>query len=192
MPEENQMPNNGQSKNPLTMIIIVVIIIGIAIIGYLAMSNKNANVSDDNKLIEQSPGIQQNENNNPQTVNSSLLGQANQNLNINQDSNLNQNNNLNLQENETPEKTFTITGKNFSFTPSEIRVAKGDKVKIIFQNDEGFHDWVIDEFNAKTPQIPAGQTATVEFIADITGQFEFYCSVGQHRQLGMKGILFVN
>lgn len=88
-------------------------------------------------------------------------------------------------------KTFTISGKSFSFTPNEIRVKKGDIVKITFKNTGGFHDFTIDEYNVKTAQIQSGQTADVEFVADKAGTFEFYCSVGNHRAQGMKGNLIV-
>ena len=88
-------------------------------------------------------------------------------------------------------KTFTVIGKNFSFSPTEIKVRKGDRVKIVFQNSGGTHDWVIDEFNARTPQIKSGETSTIEFVADKVGQFEYYCSVGTHRAMGMKGALIV-
>ncbi len=93
--------------------------------------------------------------------------------------------------NEAGVKSFTIVAKNFSFTPNEIKVKKGDKVKIVFQNNDGFHDWVIDEFSAKTPRVKSGDSATVEFTADKTGTFEYYCSVGEHRAMGMKGNLIV-
>jgi len=89
------------------------------------------------------------------------------------------------------EKTFTVKGSNFAFSPTEIKVKKGDKVKIIFQNTGGFHDFVIDELKVKTSQIQGGKSETLEFIADKTGTFEFYCSVGTHRQMGMKGSLIV-
>jgi plastocyanin len=88
-------------------------------------------------------------------------------------------------------KTFNVEGSSFKFSPNEIRVKKGDTVKIVFNNTEGFHDWVLDEFNVKTKQIPAGQTDTVQFVADKTGTFEYYCSVGKHRQQGMVGKLIV-
>jgi len=88
-------------------------------------------------------------------------------------------------------KVFTVTGKPFSFDPKEMKVNKGDTVKIVFTNTEGFHDWVIDEFNAHTPQIQAGKTAEVTFIADKTGSFQYYCSVGNHRAQGMWGTLTV-
>ncbi len=88
-------------------------------------------------------------------------------------------------------KEFTVIGTSFKFSPAEIRVKKGDNVKIIFKNDGGMHDWVLDEFNVRTNRIKSGQTETVEFTADKTGTFEYYCSVGTHRQMGMKGNLIV-
>jgi cytochrome c oxidase subunit 2 len=87
--------------------------------------------------------------------------------------------------------TIKVEAGSFYFSPSEIRVKKGDKVKIILTNKDGFHDWVVDEFNARTPQIKAGETVEIEFIADKTGTFEYYCSVGNNRQMGMKGNLIV-
>lgn len=90
-----------------------------------------------------------------------------------------------------PIKTFTISGQPFSFTPNEITVDKGDTVRITFKNTSGNHDFVIDEFNVRIKVIQAGQEETIEFVADKIGTFEFYCSVGTHRQLGMKGELIV-
>lgn len=88
-------------------------------------------------------------------------------------------------------KVIIVTGQNFSFTPSEITVKKGDKVKLTFKNSGGVHDFVIDELGVKIKQIAAGQSDTVEFVADKAGTFEYYCSVGNHRQVGMKGTLTV-
>lgn len=86
---------------------------------------------------------------------------------------------------------FVVSGQSYSFTPNEIRVKQGDTVKISFKNTGGMHDWRLDEFNASTQIIETGETDTVEFIASRTGRFQFYCSVGQHRQLGMVGTLIV-
>ncbi len=88
-------------------------------------------------------------------------------------------------------KTFAISGKNFTFSQKEIRVKKGDRVKIDFTSTDGFHDWVIDEFNAATEKVNTGGSTSVEFIADQVGTFEYYCSVGQHRTMGMVGNLVV-
>ena len=87
--------------------------------------------------------------------------------------------------------SIKVEGGKFYFKPNEIRVKKGEKVKIIFTNAEGLHDFVIDEFAVKTDRISDGQTTEVEFTPDKTGTFEFYCSVPNHRQMGMKGNLIV-
>jgi len=89
-------------------------------------------------------------------------------------------------------KEFTVEGKNFEFSLSSIEVNKGDKVKITFKNTGGTHDWVIDEFNARTKVIKTDESDTVEFTADKVGSFEYYCSIGSHRAMGMKGTLTVN
>lgn len=88
-------------------------------------------------------------------------------------------------------KSFTVEAKNFSFSVPEIKVSQHDKVKIVLNNKQGFHDWVNDLYNANTKQIQADETDEVEFVADKTGTSEYYCSVGQHRAMGMKGNLIV-
>ncbi len=88
-------------------------------------------------------------------------------------------------------KAFTVTGSSFSFNPSTIKVKKGDSVKITFKNSGGMHDFVLDDFNAKIKIIGSGETYSVQFTADKAGQFEYYCSVANHRAMGMKGTLTV-
>jgi plastocyanin len=94
------------------------------------------------------------------------------------------------------EVTFDLTSSHFRFylngvESPDLKVKQGDKVKIILNNEEGFHDWKLDEFNAATKQIKAGSSDTIEFVADKKGTFEYYCSVGQHRANGMKGKFIV-
>ena len=88
-------------------------------------------------------------------------------------------------------REFVIEGENFKFSESEITVAKGDTVRITFKNVGGFHDLRVDGYGVGTPRISEGQEATVEFVAGDAGEFEFFCSVGNHRFLGMKGMLTV-
>lgn len=89
-------------------------------------------------------------------------------------------------------KEFTVEGSNFKFSPAEIRVKKGDTVRILFKNVGGMmHDWVVDEFDARTNQIDVGEEEEIEFVADKAGTFEYYCSVGSHRANGMVGKLIV-
>ncbi len=107
------------------------------------------------------------------------------------DSNTSANANVNVSIGTTPVKEFTVTGQNFSFTPSTITVNKGDKVKITFKNTSGFHDFKIDEFGVAAPQAKSPNTSVLEFTANKTGSFQYYCSVGSHRSMGMWGTLTV-
>jgi len=109
--------------------------------------------------------------------------------------------NINIAEdNEETESgnavTFIITGESFKFMMNGVEnpdlvVKKGDTVRIEFESTSGFHDWVLDEFNAATQKVNSGDKTSVEFVADETGTFEYYCSVGSHRQQGMSGNFIV-
>lgn len=88
-------------------------------------------------------------------------------------------------------KEFTVDGSNYSFNPAEIRVKKGDTVKITFKDGDGQHNLVVDGYNVSTSTIGPGSTDSVTFVADKAGTFEYFCSVDSHRDLGMKGSLVV-
>jgi plastocyanin len=88
-------------------------------------------------------------------------------------------------------KEFTVNGQNYSFSPSTLSVKKGDIVKITFKNAGGMHDLRIEGYNVGTSIIQNGAQETFQFVADKSGTFEYYCSVGTHRQMGMKGTLTV-
>lgn len=94
-------------------------------------------------------------------------------------------------ESGSQERVFNVTGKNFSFSEEKITVKEGDTVTINFTSESGFHDWVVDEFDAATAQVNTGGSTSVTFVADKKGEFEYYCSVGQHRANGMVGMLIV-
>lgn len=90
-------------------------------------------------------------------------------------------------------KTFEVEGKPFEFSVKEIRVKEGDRVRVTFKNTEGMHDFVVEGLDVRTKQIQAGESDTVEFVANKKGTYEYYCSVGNgfHRQQGMVGKLIV-
>lgn len=89
------------------------------------------------------------------------------------------------------EVSFTVLGGNFYYDMEEIRVKEGDTVTINFRSVDGFHDWVVDEFDAATEKVQTDGETSVTFVADQKGEFEFYCSVGSHRANGMVGTLIV-
>lgn len=79
----------------------------------------------------------------------------------------------------------------FYYKPNEIRVKQGEKVRIVMTSVDMMHDFNIDELGVSIPVTESGNTATVEFVADQKGSFEYYCSVGQHRAQGQVGTLIV-
>lgn len=91
----------------------------------------------------------------------------------------------------TVTQVVELAGFNYGYSVEEIRVKQGDLVKIVLTSTDGFHDWVVDEFAAATQKVNTGGVTEVEFVASEAGTFEYYCSVGQHRALGMVGQLIV-
>jgi len=88
-------------------------------------------------------------------------------------------------------KTIKVEAGSYYYKPNIITVKKGEKVKIIMNSVSMMHDFNIDELGVKMPIVKNGDTGTVEFTADKVGTFEYYCSVGQHRQMGQVGQLTV-
>ncbi|MEK6826779.1 MAG: cytochrome c oxidase subunit II, partial [Nanoarchaeota archaeon] len=89
-------------------------------------------------------------------------------------------------------KEFTLTAKQWEFDPETITANKGDKVKLNIKSLDVTHGFAIPEFGVNS-RLESGRTTTVEFVADKTGTFTFFCSV----QCGaghsdMKGQLIVN
>lgn len=84
--------------------------------------------------------------------------------------------------------------KSFSFTPDLIEIPAGETMTIKLTNSGGFHDFVVDELDVASEQINEGDTTIVTITAplDAAGdEYEFYCSVGNHRAQGMVGIVKV-
>jgi nitrite reductase (NO-forming) len=87
--------------------------------------------------------------------------------------------------------TEVIDGKYYpKFSPNEITVNKGDIVRITIKNIKGTHDFKIDEFNVYS-ETPLDKEVQVEFVADKTGSFEYYCTKPGHRENGHWGTLKV-
>jgi nitrosocyanin len=166
----DMQPQENPKRRNLSPIIGVVVVI-VAVAGYLLIRNQQTSTSTDNTT--QTPSNTDTNTQNPAGQDRSLITPTP------------------TAPDQAAVKAFTVQGSNFAFAPSTLTVNKGDKVKITFQNSGGSHNFVIDELNVKTAILPSGQSATVEFTADKTGTFEYYCSVGSHRAMGMKGSLIV-
>lgn len=85
-------------------------------------------------------------------------------------------------------KEVTMEGTEFKFIADTLTVKKGEKVRLTFKNTGKMtHDWVVDELGVRTQIINGGEEEVIEFTPDKTGVFEYYCSVGKHREMGMVG-----
>lgn len=85
-------------------------------------------------------------------------------------------------------KEVSVEGGEYKFSPDSISVVAGEKVQVNFKNTGRLpHNLSLDELNFATDTIPGGKTTSAEFTASKTGSFTMYCSVGNHRSLGMEG-----
>lgn len=93
---------------------------------------------------------------------------------------------------EETKKEITVSGSEFSFSPSTITVKAGEKVKLTFMNTgKAPHDLMIKEIGKGTKTISGGQSDTIEFTAPNSGTLSFFCSVGNHAEKGMMGMMKV-
>ncbi len=66
-------------------------------------------------------------------------------------------------------KEFNIKAFRFGYTPNEIVVNKGDRVKIIIDNTDTLH-------GMRIPKLEINGNDVVEFVADRAGEFVWYCN----------------
>ena len=86
--------------------------------------------------------------------------------------------------------SIAIEASEYSFTPSDESVAVGDKVQVNFTNNGTTdHSFNIDELNVHSNILAPGESEVVEFTipAGAPAQYTFYCSVSSHRSMGMEG-----
>jgi len=157
-----RMKQQNGIGNPLLIVVIAVVIIALLFGGYKFMTNNNKTSEVSNTMPAQDATTT------PETK-VETTGDAM----------------------ETSVKSFTITGSNFVYAPNVMKVKKGDTVKITFNSAGGMHDLVIDGYDVATKAIGSGKSEELTFVADKVGAFEFYCSIGNHRAMGMTGQLVV-
>ena len=95
----------------------------------------------------------------------------------------------------TKETEYSLSLDNYFYLPNKITAEPGEKLVLRLNVEGGMHDFKIDELNVQSKTIEKGDQDTVEFIipkdADTGKTYEFYCSIGNHKQLGMKGTITV-
>ncbi len=74
------------------------------------------------------------------------------------------------------EKSFDIIAFQWGFEPQFIEVNKGDHLTLNIATDDVPHGIAIDEYQINEP-IMVEENTKLEFVADKSGTFEFYCSI---------------
>ncbi len=88
-------------------------------------------------------------------------------------------------------RQFTMTARQWEFSPDTITVNKGDTVVLSIRSIDVAHGFALPEFGVNE-RLEPGKVVEVEFVADKTGTFSFFCSVlcgAGHSD--MKGTLVV-
>lgn len=90
-------------------------------------------------------------------------------------------------------REVTIEASEYKFSPSEIRVRKGETVKITLKNiGKMSHNWMVEKMGgASIDTTEPGKSSTITITPSQTGTFTTFCSIGNHRKLGMVGKLIV-
>lgn len=95
------------------------------------------------------------------------------------------------QEQAPNRREFTITARDYRFSPAQIEVAHNDLVKLTVKSDDVAYGFTIDHYRV-SKRIPAGGSVTFEFRVNELGTFPFYSNMtsdGRHQQ--MRGTLVV-
>jgi plastocyanin len=99
--------------------------------------------------------------------------------------------NINTTVDDSGTTVVEVTGGGYAFEPNLIFAKKGQPLKIVLTSTDTMHDFTIDALDVKTEIAQAGDSVEVEFTPNEAGEFEFYCSVGDHKAQGMVGTLVV-
>jgi heme/copper-type cytochrome/quinol oxidase subunit 2 len=88
-------------------------------------------------------------------------------------------------------REFTITARDYRFSPDRIEVGQDDLVKLVVQSQDVAYSLTINQYRVSR-RVPAGGSTVVEFRADQVGTFEFYSDMKNDARHGeMKGQLVV-
>lgn len=86
---------------------------------------------------------------------------------------------------------ITVVGTDFAFSPSTIVAKSGKKLTITFQNKgKAPHNLTIDKVGA-SKTLQAGQSETITINSPKAGTYSIECTVGNHKEKGMVGLLMV-
>jgi heme/copper-type cytochrome/quinol oxidase subunit 2 len=74
------------------------------------------------------------------------------------------------------ERAFAISARRYGFSPNRIEVVQGDLVTIEVKTEDIAHSLTIDDYRI-AKRISPGQPVMLEFRAERSGTFPFYCNL---------------
>ncbi len=95
------------------------------------------------------------------------------------------------------DRTVNVTGGNIWYEIEgerenlELEFEQRETVRFNFENVEGTHNLKIPALNVGTETFVGEGTRSFVVTFDETGEYEFLCSVGNHAELGQKGLITV-
>jgi heme/copper-type cytochrome/quinol oxidase subunit 2 len=88
-------------------------------------------------------------------------------------------------------REFTVTARDYSFSPNRVEVQQDDLIKLTVQSADNAYGFTIDDYRV-SKRVPAGGSTVVEFRADRAGTFAFYSNLSNDsRHSKMSGQLIV-
>jgi uncharacterized cupredoxin-like copper-binding protein len=91
--------------------------------------------------------------------------------------------------------TVDMTAVDYKFNPSDLSVKSGEVTFNLKNDGQAPHSLEIEDVNGQDQEIEgdvaAGQSGTLKVNLP-PGKYEFYCPVGDHKEMGMEGEVTVN
>lgn len=96
------------------------------------------------------------------------------------------------QERAPNRREFTLTARDFRFSPDRIEVTQNDLVKMTVRSEDVAYGFTIDQYRV-SKRIPANGSVTFEFRVDAAGTYPFYSNMTSDPRHGqMRGELVVH
>ena len=95
------------------------------------------------------------------------------------------------QEQAPNRREFSISARDYAFSPSRIEVTQNDLVKLTVESADVAYGFAIDQYKISR-RVPPGGKTVIEFRADQEGTFSYYSNMtSNERHAKMRGELIV-
>ena len=79
---------------------------------------------------------------------------------------------------ESGERRFTVSSRQYAFTPALLEVRQDDLVRVTFSTADIPHSFTLDRYRI-AKRVEPGKPIVFEFRADQAGRFPIYCNLTQ-------------